>query len=136
MCVLEVKSRLQSSHYKSLSTAAYRLSPRNPDGLRVCRPGNLPKNKTFYPLYAIFAFTSDAEKDEFIRAREQVECVEDVANLFKLIGVLDKGVWSQKGGHYPSKINTENIANFLVAFLNLIEETAASRGKFRLQDWL
>ncbi|MBX8531430.1 hypothetical protein K5D32_17295 [Pseudomonas cichorii] len=139
MCVLEVKSCLRSSHYEALSDAAFRLSPKNPNGLRVRRPGKLEGGRTFYPLYAVFSFTSDAEKDELVRAREKLgrlQSLGDISDLFKLIGVLDKGVWSRSDGFFESKVATENAARFLVGMLNLIEETVESRGEFKLQDWL
>lgn len=112
MCVLEVKSCLKSSHYNSLADAAFRLSPRNIDGLKVCVKGNLEKGETYYPLYAIFSFTSDAEKDELVRAREQVGNGYEISELFKLIGVLDKGVWSQSGYNTKGKLAIDNVSKF------------------------
>ena len=54
----------------------------------------------------------------------------------QLIGVLDKGVWSEKDGEFLSDKIEENAITFLVSFLNKIEDTAKSRGDYRLQDWL
>lgn len=134
ICVLEVKSILQASHYKVLVEAAYQLSPHNPNGLRIASPGKLEKNQAIYPLYAVFAYTSDVKtKSEFERLHEQSPAQ---SSLIKLIGVLDRGVWSRNDGEMLSEKYEENAISFLVSFLNQIETTASSRGDFRLQDWL
>jgi hypothetical protein len=133
MCVLEVKSTLQASHYKALTDAAYRLSPNNPDGLRVASPGNLENGKTYYPLYAVFGYKSDSDKSELERVKEQSP---EHWQEIKLIGVLNKCVWSESGGMMLNNDEAENAITFLIHFLNRIEDTASSRGPYRLQNWL
>jgi hypothetical protein len=136
LAVVEVKSTLKSSHYKTLVEAGRRVFPRNsdnPDGLTIATPGTLDNNQAIYPLYAVFAYTSDANRDEFERLEEQVSG----GNYYiRLIGVLDKGVWSYSGGIQLSDNMGQNSVRFLTQLLNKIEDTAKSRGNYRLQDWL
>jgi len=105
----------------------------NPNGLRIATPGALDGNQTIYPLYAVFGYTADADRDEFDRLEEQVpgenQCI-------KLIGVLDKGVWSRSDGIHLSGNIGENAVRFLTLLLNRLEDTTESRGRYRLQDWL
>lgn len=134
LSVLEVKSILKACHYTTLVDAAHLLHPDNKNGLKIATPGKLENNYMYYPLYAVFGYTSDAkEKSEFERLQKQCP---SKSHLIKLIGVLDKGVWSKKDGGMLSDRIEENTINFLCSFLNQIEVTAKSRGDYRLQDWL
>jgi len=136
LAVIEVKSTLEARHYQTLVEAGRRFSPNadhNPNGLRIGIPGTLDKSKATYPLFAVFAYTSDADKDEFERLQAQVPGGNE---YIRLIGVLDKGVWSKSDGVYRNSNIGENAVKFLVQLLNKLENTAASRGKYRLQDWL
>lgn len=136
LVVLEVKSTLKAYHYETLVDAGRRFSPKtkdNPDGLQIARPGALGGNQAIWPSYAVFGYTSDApNKDEFKRLEEQVH---GGNQYIKLIGVLDKGVWSERETHSSPDVG-ENAVKFLLLLLNKLEDTAASRGKYRLQDWL
>jgi len=143
LAVIEVKSVLTASHYKILADAARRISPpspNNPNGLPIAIPGRRRTEEgapmATWPLYALFAYTADAQRDEVVRLGEQVP---DHGNFIRLIGVLDKGVWSFEEGKwhsYPDANAGNNSVYFLRALLNRLEDTAASRGKYRLQDWL
>ena len=89
-----------------------------------------------YPLYAVFAYTSDSrDRDEFERLEQQVS---GGRNFIRLIGVLDKGVWSNKEGvYFPTVPDSGEISvKFLMYLLNRLEEVAESRGQYRLQEWL
>ena len=140
LVVIEVKSTLKSSDYKTLVDAGRRFAPKtsdNPNGLTIATPGKLEhdgKKQALYPLYAIFGYTSDAtKKDEFERLEEQVPG----GNYYiRLIGVLNKGVWSINDGVRLNDNIGENAVMFLTLLLNKLEDTAKSRGDFRLQDWL
>lgn len=140
LAVVEVKSILKASHYRTLVDAACRFfppAPDNPNGLPIATPGRINgeagTTQTTWPLYAVFAYTADADKDEFERLEEQVP---GGADRIRLIGVLDKGVWSQSGGTCLDFDPEKNSVRFLKLLLNRIEETAGSRGRYRLQDWL
>lgn len=140
LVVVEVKSTLKSSDYETLVDAGRRLAPKtsdNPDGMTIRTPGKLECNgnkQALYPLYAIFGYTSDAtEKDEFERLEEQVPGGND---YIRLIGVLNKGVWSANDGVRLNNNIGENAVRFLTLLLNRLENTARTRGDFRLQDWL
>ena len=134
MAVLEVKSTLKSSHLSTLVNAAWKLHPDNADGLKMKAKGTLDNGKSFYPLYAIFGYQSDADdKDEVERLKEQTG--KDL-DFIKLICVLNKGVWSRRKGVCLSDDPKENMLGFLINFLNKVEKTAQSRGEFLLSDWL
>ena len=133
LAVIEVKSTLKASHYEALVEAARRLAPDSPSGLRIARPGTREGNKTTYPLCAVFGYTADADRDEFERLEEQVP---GGSQYVRLVGVLDKGVWSLSGGSHRRNDAGENAVRFLALLLNRLEDTADSRGKYRLQDWL
>lgn len=143
LAVVEVKSTLVASHYVSLVDAARRFLPPNmdPAGLSIATPGRLLDNagrpQATWPLFSVFAYTSDAkQKDELERLQEQVP---DHKNCVRLIGVLDKGVWCCEGDNwipFGSSCQTDNSVRFFGKLLNRLEETAKSRGEYRLQDWL
>lgn len=136
LAVVDVKSTLKASHYKTLVEAGRRVFPRtseNPNGLTIATPGTLDDNQTTYPLYAVFGYTSDAYRDEFERLEDQVT---GGKHYIRLIGVLNKGVWSISGGTQLSDNIGQNSVRFLTLLLNRIEDTAGSRGNYRLQDWL
>jgi hypothetical protein len=131
--VIEVKSTLKASHYKALVEAARRLAPDNPSGLRIATPGTLEGNETIYPLCTVFGYTADAGRDEFERLDEQVP---GGSRYIRLVGVLDKGAWSLDAGAQLKEDAGENAVRFLALLLNKLEDTAHSRGRYRLQDWL
>lgn len=139
LVVIEVKSILTASHYPTLVDAGQHFSPKNMDGtdnpdcLRIAIPGELNGSRAIYPLYAVFGYTADAALDEFERLEEQVP---GGRHYIKLIGVLNKGVWSTNGGACLNDDIGENAVRFLALALNKLEDTAKSRGDFRLQDWL
>ncbi|MFZ3147418.1 MAG: DUF6602 domain-containing protein, partial [Methanothrix sp.] len=79
LCVIEVKSELKAYHYRDIAEAAryfYPTSEENPNGLHIARPGKLRGDKgqpqAFYPLFSVFAYRSDADRDEIERLDEQV----------------------------------------------------------------
>lgn len=142
--VIEVKSLLRASDYKTLIDAARYFCPPssldNPSGLAIAIPGRLKDEKgreqAIWPLYAVFAYKSDADRDEFERMEEQVP---DGRKYISLIGVLNKGVWTVSLGQkspYISNSPGEIGVTFLKMLLNRLEEAAKSRGEYRLQDWL
>lgn len=147
LAVIEVKSCLKASYYGAIVDAARRISPHddnnNPQGLRIKIEGKLVgengQPQAIYPLYAIFAYTSDApNKDEISRLVEQVP---DSRDFVRLICVLDKGVWSfdnQKRKCYKhTDVTFKNIGvRFLRQLLDMLEEVAKTRGDYRLRDWL
>lgn len=141
--VVEVKSTLKASHYGTLVDAARRFWPpsdNNPNGLPIATPGRnkdeTGREETIWPLYGVFAYTTDAVRDELKRLEQKVP---DHNNCIRLIGVLDKGVWSYESGDwkvYRDNNEGNNSVRFLVALLNRLEATSKSRGDYRLQDWL
>lgn len=147
LAVIEVKSCLKASYYRSIVDAARRISPHddnnNPQSLLIHIPGNIVEGngppRAIYPCYAVFAYTSDAhDKDEISRLVEQVP---DSRDFIRLICVLDKDIWSfqeSKGGyHKHTGVTCENIGIwFLRLLLDRLEEVAKTRGDYRLRDWL
>jgi hypothetical protein len=101
--------------------------------MTIMTRGTLPNGETLYPLCAAFAYTADADKDEFARLDEQASGGRE---FLRTICVLDKGLWSHQAGVKACKDPKANAVAFLLALLNRLEETAASRGSYRLQDWL
>jgi hypothetical protein len=74
-------------------------------------------------------------KDELVRLEEQIP---DHKNCIRLIGVLDKGVWSIENEQWIGKMDSVSVHNGIGIFLSLLnrlENTAQSRGEYRLQDW-
>lgn len=76
LCVIEVKSKLKASHYKDIAEAArffYPKSKDNPNGLHIAIPGNIEEGKgvrqATYPLFSVFAYRSDADRDEAERLK-------------------------------------------------------------------
>jgi len=142
LAVIEVKSCLKASDYSLLEDASRRVSPYsedNPQGLHIKTKARTPNGKARYPLYAVFAYTSDAiHKDEAERLEEQVP---NSYNFIRLICVLDKGVWSYNEAKEKcmrhNDVEDENISvRFLLQLLNKLEDVAEQRGKYRLQDWI
>jgi hypothetical protein len=133
LAVVEVKSKLKARDHKQFSDAARRL---NPNGLRIYTRGKLEQNKTLYPLYAVFAYTSNSKKSEIDQLNKNAP---DHENSVRLIGVLDKGVWWFDGDKWRSEPNNDKIKNstiFLSYLLNRLVDTASSRGDYRLQYWI
>lgn len=139
LCVIEVKSELKAYHYRDIAEAAryfYPTSEENPNGLHIARPGKLRGDKgqpqAFYPLFSVFAYRSDADRDEIERLDEQVP---NGSYYIRVIGILNKGVWSSKKEKYLDKNKINNSFIFLISILDCLEETASSRGEYRLRDW-
>lgn len=147
LAVIEVKSCLVARDYRLIVDAARHISPHdennNPQGLFIKTLGKIVGEKgqrqATYPLYAVFAYTSDAQdKDEISRLMEQVP---DSRDFVRLICVLDKGIWSfdaEKKEYYKhTDVAEENIGvRFLRQLLDRLEEVAKTRGEYRLRDWL
>lgn len=136
LVVIEVKSTLEARHYQTLVDAGRRFFPNaedHPNALRIATPGELKGHEAVYPLYAVFGYTADADRDEFERLEEQVPGGSD---YIRLIGVLNKGVWSISDEVRLNDNIGENAVRFLALLLNRLEDTAKSRGDFRVQDWL
>lgn len=136
LAAIEVKSRLVAPHYVQLVEAARRLAPQgasNPTGMRIVTPGTGPDGQTTYPLCAAFAYTADADKDEFERLDQQAP---GGSEYLRVVCVLDKGLWLHQAAAKPSKDPKANAVGFLLNLLNRLDEAANSRGAYRLQDWL
>ena len=138
LAVVEVKSTLESRDYDQIVPASRRiglLCETNPDGMRIATPGKGEDNTTTYPLYAVFAYKSDARSDEVERLESRFAGGHD---FVRLICVLDKGVWSAStpGEPHLSASPSDNSVFFMHMLLNRLEEVASTRGDYRLQDWL
>ncbi len=134
LCTIEVKSCLKAEHFGQLVDAAKLVASPHGVGLRIATPGNNPNGDTTYPLCAAFAYTSDARfKDEFARLEEQSP---GGSEYLRVLCVLDKGIWIQNAAPRLSPILGENATEFVLAIFNRLEDVSASRGQYRLQDWL
>lgn len=144
LAVVEVRSILKRSDYKNLVDAARRLSPRteeNANGLRIATPGCLQgedgRPQAKYPLCSLFAYTSNAKRDEAERLKGKVP---GGMYYLRLIGVLDKGVWcfnETSNVMEHRDVTKEDISvEYMKLLLDRIEKAADSRGKYRLQYWL
>lgn len=143
--VIEIKSKLTTTDLKNLSkTSCMFLPGHSTNSFLIATPGKIEDVKnskgkmTQYPGYSIFAYDSDANKDEGIRIKEQCESTTWAG--FRLIGVANKGIWGyEESTNDFNKINcTEDdiIIVYLKHLLSNIEETALTRGNFGLQYWL
>jgi hypothetical protein len=110
------------------------LCPNNPDYLHIITLGKLEENKSIYPLYSIFAYSSDADKDEGVRIKEH--CSPFSVTGFRLIGVVGKGIWSFNDHNKNFDKLDFDIVQYLKLLLSEIEETAKSRGDYGLRYWL
>lgn len=98
LSVLEVKSKLCSSHLNDIILASTKVAPENlkggkhnPNGLHLATRARTHDGIVPYPLYSVFAYESDAdEKDEFQRLEEKAQ---GQLNFVSIICVLNKGVW-------------------------------------------
>jgi hypothetical protein len=134
LCSIEVKSCMKADHFRPMIEAAQLLTTPEHGGLRIATPGSGQDQTTIYPLCAAFAYTSDAkEKDEFQRLEEQVRSGSD---YLRVLCVLDKGTWVRGQEPHLSANRGQNAVAFVRALLNRLEEVSASRGHYRLQDWL
>lgn len=88
--------------------------------------------KATYPLFSVFAYRSDADRDEVERLEDQVP---GGGNYLRVIGILNKGVWIYDQGRFLDTNEIDNSLNFLKSVLDRLEETAKSRGDYRLRDW-
>lgn len=102
------------------------------------KQGSPDRPQAIYPLFAIFAYSSDSEKDEGKRIKEIVD--PKIVPGYKLIGVSEKGIW---GYNYDIKdfikedfIPEDFIIVFLHHLLSELETMAESRGSFGLRYWL
>lgn len=143
--VVEIKSKLTATDLKTLSkTASMFLPGQSENSFLIATPGKM-ENKSvterkiaIYPGYSVFAYESDAQKDEADRVKEH--CVSSTWAGFRLIGVSNKGIW----GYSDKKISFEKIecsnddliVIYLKHLLSMIEITASSRGDYGLQFWL
>ncbi len=136
LAAIEVKSEIRADHYPQLVDAARRLAPpnsNNASGMTIATPGTLASATTIYPLCAAFAYTSDAERDEFERLDEQSPGGKE---FLRLVCVLNKGLWVHQEAPRPNRDRKGNAVQFMLMLLNRLEEVANSRGPYRLSDWL
>jgi uncharacterized protein DUF6602 len=140
VAVVEIKSTLAASDYKEIAAAAARFqarSPTNPDGLLIAASGTLPDGATKYPMFALFAYGANANRDEVERLLAQAPAG---AGRIALIGVLDKGVWwfDQETGHYVRPVVSGDGAGleFLALLLRALEDIADTRSPFDIVAWL
>lgn len=134
ICVVEVKSTLNTSEIKKIIPSAYKLSPKNPEGLKMTERNS----GATYPLYAVFAYTSDAkDKDERARFRECCPAkITAGGDLVRLITILDKGTWRITKSDRINGAIYENASIFLMSLLDAAENMSSSRNKHQLSDWL
>lgn len=154
LIVIEVKSTLTIKDLKTSLTSAMKLNPTFSSHLEMTQR-NL---NAYYPLYAIFAYESDAEfKSEFERVEnvfkkllqepQSPSLYEHInkkgSEVLQLIAVLNKGLWvraklndiEQDMQHLNSNACI-NMRNFIWMLLDKIESTANSREEFKITDWI
>jgi hypothetical protein len=142
--VIEVKSKLSSSHLAEAAESASRISARyladnteNLSGMEILNPGRTPDKIVTYPLYSIFAFETDADKkDEYERLFEQAP---EMARFIRNICVLSKGNWIQTSSGILRNLSQDtyiNAKDFLLTTFDIIETIALQRNHFRLRDWV
>ena len=113
--------------------AARYFSPKsqeNPNGLHIARPGTLRGEQggpqAIYPLFSVFAYRSDADRDEAERLEEQVP---GGGYYLRVIGVLNKGVWSYNIGRYLDENEVHNSLNFLKINIRLFRRNRKKPGR-------
>lgn len=153
LIVIEVKSTLTTKDLKTSLASAIKLNPTFNSHLEMTER-NL---RAIYPLYAIFAYESDAEiKSEFERVEyifkndpldfQSLNLYEDInkkgSDVLRLITVLNKGLWvrtelgaTEKDITCLSNNQCTNMRNFIWMLLDKIECTANSRKEFKITDW-
>lgn len=154
MSVIEVKSELAAEDVRTSLKSATKLHPFYDSHLTMAKSSL----QSHYPLYAVFAYTSSAKLESEFKRFHKEYCSSNIdsilkeqyskshnavgSELIKLIGVLDKGVWSQAtlDGQACSverrSDELTNMRNFIWFLLSEIETTSASRGNFNIKDWL
>jgi hypothetical protein len=151
LIVIEVKSKLTTTEIATCLSSAVKLNPTFSGHLEMTEQ-NLT---SYYPLYAIFAYTSDAkEKSEYERvndiydgkiSKEEIVSMYDQnsgAHVIPLISVLDKGFWAytEVGGvkselARPCEDKLINMRNFIWLLLDKVEDTARSRKDYKITQW-
>lgn len=135
--VIEVKSTLDKPGMEQFRDSAWRLSPDNPDGLRVAQSGTLVGGQTLYPLFGLFAYDT-AYQDTASAFRG----VSDFGfNQGMICCIATKGVfrcWDfmevVQGGSDGQVIL--NCRIFVTFMLSLIEQASASRSPFQMSEWI
>ncbi|CAB3662619.1 DUF6602 domain-containing protein [Achromobacter kerstersii] len=129
--VLEIKSVLDNAALKDARAAAWKLSPQNPNGLKLARSGKLPNSQANYPLFGIFAYESKVAD-----ITKLIESFQDNKHQ-PMMAVLGRGL-VLKGTSKLIKLgnNAETVRCFMACYLHYIEEEATSRGDFGLLEWL
>ncbi|QXI57043.1 hypothetical protein HU759_018225 [Pseudomonas sp. OE 28.3] len=130
--VLEVKSSLDDRGLKQFSELLWRLSPKNPHGLKMSQVGNLENGKMFYPLCCLFGFGSKLKTlPERCRADKNISIS---SNMVFVDGV---GLFNPS---FPAFMTFEDydfgVSMFIGWLLETIVETANSRAEYNPQPWL
>lgn len=130
--VLEVKSILNKDGLEQFKSAAWRLHPDNPDGLKTAIRGNLPEGKSYYPIVGVYAYKSVLQN-----LPKMIEEIGGISGSGTILCVANTGVYVDAGKHeIRSNEITLNTRRFSTLFLHYIEDAAASREVFRLIEWL
>ena len=138
LAAVEVKSCVRASDYSKAADAARRLSgaPDDDEVLRITPDGE-SHTSTTYPLCALFAYRSDADKDESVRLEEQ--CASG-RRWLRAIGVDAKGVWITPDDNGPMQVCGAGREHATVEFFKLLmeraEKMAQTRGGYRPAMWL
>lgn len=146
IAVIEIKTKLTSTDLRTLEKTALCFLPgEHPESLYIVTPGTMENPDdpihplTKYPIYSIFAYTSDAA------GREEGDRIKDYCNDiswrgFRLIGVADKGIWKfNDDANDFERVEYEEdefIIKYLHQLLSELENIAKSRGDFGLQNWI
>ena len=138
--VIEIKSNLTRESVEQSITLAWSLSPKNEEGLKVAKAGNLKDGQTNYPLVGCFSFKSAiANVDKFANEYITTAKIKPAPNV--IFCALGQGLFSKDNEetYHHRKIPLDDVQLlrlFIGMFLHFIEEEADSRSKFSLLEWL
>lgn len=131
--VIEVKSKYRNGDFCQFYKLIQEFSPSNLEGLKSYSDGNLEKSQLYYPLVCLYSYGAASP----IRLKKNI----DIYRNFTMVACLgEKGVIQKYSGEDSTIIKSdgweENTILFIKNILDRLEETANSRSKFPLSDWL
>jgi hypothetical protein len=129
--VLEVKSTLDNAGIIQAISAAWKLNPNNPEGLKLADAGNLPNGEANYPFFGVFSYGGTPSELATVIEKQ------NESRPTPMIAILGKGVYHKGCVDLIKIVGDAKIARyFMASFLHYVEEEAASRSKFGLLNWL
>lgn len=130
--VLEVKSYVDGAAIEQFFTQAWAFHPKNPEGLKMASPGNLPNGHSNYPLCGLFGFSTNISDFKAAVSSRKNGCSSGILYCDnKGVVMLSEGSDSL----IALRDRVEDIKYWVAVFIGAIEDSANSRSEFKPLDW-